>query len=140
MIHAIAGLSPLAIVVVSLVCFALGGLWYSPMLFSKAWMKEMKITPESWKAQSMGMAKTMFLAFLCTVVSTSSIAALIAAHHVASALKGAEFGFLVGAGLVAAREGANFLFEARSLRHFLIVAGHDITLFVIQGAILGVWR
>jgi hypothetical protein len=41
---------------------------------------------------------------------------------------------------VAAREGVNGIFENRTLRHFMIVAGHDVVLLAVQGAILAVWR
>ena len=140
MIHALTSLSPVAILVVSVLSFLIGGLWYSPLLFVKAWMKEMKITPESMKAQNKSMAKTMGTAFLLTLVSTVTLATVIASRHTASALSGAEIGLLLGAGLIAAREGTNAVFESRSFKHFSIVAGHDITLLVIQGAILGVWR
>jgi hypothetical protein len=140
MIHAFTSLNPVALLVVSVLCFLIGGLWYSPLLFVKAWMKEMKITPESMKAQNKSMAKTMGTAFLLTLVSTTTLATLIELRHTTRVLSGAELGFFVGAGLVAAREGTNAVFESRSFKHFMIVSGHDITLLVIQGAILAVWR
>ncbi len=140
MIHAIASLSPVAVLVVAILGFCLGAIWYSPLLFVKAWMEEMKITPESAKANSGRFPVVMAGALLCTVVSTFTLAALIAAHPSHGLLKGAELGLFVGAGLVAARSGTNSLFENRSLRHFLIVAGHDVALCVFQGAILGVWH
>jgi Protein of unknown function (DUF1761) len=140
MIHALASLNPVAILVVSILCFLVGGLWYSPLLFVKAWMQEMKITPESMKAQNKSMAKLMGSALLLTLVSTATLAALLSSRHATSPLKGAELGIFLGIGLVAAREGTNALFESRTLRHYLIVAGHDVALLGIQGAILAVWR
>ncbi len=140
MIQAILTLSPVAVLAVALLGFCLGAIWYSPLLFVKAWMEEMKITPESAKAGSGRFGRVMAGAVLCTVVSTFTLAALLAAHRVQGVLKGAELGLLVGAGLVAAREGTNALFEGRTLRHFLITAGHDVALCVVQGAILAVWR
>ena len=140
MTHALASLNPVAILAVSFLCFLIGGLWYSPLLFAKAWMQEMKFTPETMKAQSRGLARTMGGALLLTLVSTAALATLLSAQLVASPLKGAELGLFVGAGLVAAREGTNALFENRTLRHFMIVAGHDAVLLTLQGAILAVWR
>src|ERR1017187_1259138 len=118
MIHSLASLNPVAILVVSILCFLIGGLWYSPLLFVKAWMQEMKITPESMKSQNKSMAKVMGSALLLTLVSTVALATLLASRNATSPLKGAEFGFFVGAGLVAAREGTNALFESRTLRHY----------------------
>ena len=140
MIHAITSLSPVAVLVVSILGFGLGAIWYSPLLFAKAWMQEMKITPESMKTNSGRVPMIMTGAVLLTILSTVSLAALISFHQASGSLKGAELGLFVGAGLVAAREGTNALFESRTLRHFLIVAGHDVVLCAVQGAILGVWR
>jgi hypothetical protein len=140
MIDAIRNLSPVAVLVVSILGFGLGSIWYAPFLFGKAWIQEMKITPESMKANSGRMPMMMTGAVLFTVLSTFTLAALLSAHHTAGALKGAELGLFVGAGLVAAREGTSALFESRTLRHFLIVAGHDVVLCTVLGAVLGVWR
>jgi hypothetical protein len=138
--HALTSLNPIAILVVSVLGFLIGAVWYSPLLFVKAWLAEMKITPEMMKEGSKGMAKAMVSALLLTVLSTLTLATLLAVCHVASPLKGAELGFFVGTGLVAAREGTNAAFEKRTLRHYAIVAGHDVVLLVVQGAILAVWR
>jgi len=140
MIHAITNLNWIAILSISILGFGLGAIWYSPLLFAKAWMQEMKVTPESMQSGSGRVPLIMTGAVLFTVLSTFTLAVLISAHHAAGPLKGAEFGVFVGAGLVAAREGTNALFESRTLRHFLIVAGHDVVLCAVQGAFLGIWR
>ncbi len=140
MIQAIASLSPVAVLVVAFVGFCIGAVWYSPLLFVKGWMEEMKITPESMKKDAGRFPIVMGGALACALVSTLTLATLVAAHHTSGPLKGAELGLFVGAGLVAARAGTNALFEGRTLRHFLIVAGHDVFLCVAQGAILAVWH
>ncbi|HEY1794097.1 MAG TPA: DUF1761 domain-containing protein [Opitutaceae bacterium] len=141
MIDALKSLNPAAVIVVSVAAFAVGALWYFPLLFVKAWLSDMRIDPA--KAREEGkkrMPVVMSAAFLCTIVSTLALAVLIASHHVAGPVKGAEFGLLAGAGLVAARQAVNSLFEMRTLRLFLIVAGHDVVQFAVAGAILGAWR
>jgi hypothetical protein len=139
MINAIKSLNPLAVIVVSIIAFVFGGLWFSPLLFAKAWMAEVKITPESAKAAGWGKSR-MAAAFLLTVVSTFALAVLLAAHGTCSPLKGARLGLFVGAALVGARKATTDLFEMRSLRYFLIVSGHDVAQFTLTGAILAVWR
>jgi hypothetical protein len=140
MIHALTNLSPVAVIVVSILGFGFGAVWYSPFLFAKAWMEEMKITPQAVRSRSGRMPALVGGAFLLAVVSTVTLAALMAAHHSTGALRGADFGLLAGGGLVAAREGINALVEGRTLRHFLIVSGHDVAPCVFQGAILGAWH
>jgi hypothetical protein len=139
MLETFSHLNYLAVLAVSVVGFILGGVWYSRALFGKAWMTEMKLTEEQCKKKD-GMARMMILCFLLTVVSTTVLAALIAAHRTVGPVKGAAFGLMVGAGLIAVRYSVNSMFESRSLRHVAIVAGHDIVLCLIQGALLGVWR
>jgi len=140
MIHSLASLSPVTVIVVSLLGIGFGFAWYSPFLFARARMRELNITPESIRAGSGRAPVMMGGAFLLTMVSTFTLAALIASHHSSGALNGAEFGLLVGAGLVAAREGTSALFENRTFRLFLIVSGHDVALCVFQGAVLGAWH
>jgi hypothetical protein len=139
MLNAIESLHPPAVLVVSIIGFVFGGLWYSPMLFSKLWMAELKMTPESFKSSGGGPV-SMLWGFLLTIVSTSALAVLIAARHSSGAMKGAELGLFVGAGLVASREATSCVFERRGLRYFFIVAGHDVAQFTLVGAILAVWR
>jgi hypothetical protein len=140
MIPAFESLHPLKVIAVSLICFAIGGLWYSPLLFVKAWLQEMKLTPEIIKARGEGRRLVMPAAILFTIVSTYALATLVAAHNPPGALKGAELGALVGVGIVAARSAVNGIFEGRTLGHYMITTGHDVVVCVAQGAILAVWR
>lgn len=139
MFNALKSLNPIAVLVVSIVAFLIGGLWYSPLLFVKAWMAQVNMTPERAKAAGGGKAR-MAGAFLLTVVSTCALAVLVAVRHASSPVNGAEIGLFVGTVLVGARAATNNIFELRSMKYFLIVTGHDVVQFTIVGAILGVWR
>ncbi len=140
MSHAFYSLDPLAILAVTVLGFFLGALWYSPLLFAKAWMREAKITPEMWKAKPGRGPLVMGATFVCTALSTTALATFIAGTYVHDSVKGAELGVMLGVGLVAARHATNALFELKTLKHYLIVSGYDVALLAIQGAILGVWR
>jgi len=155
MLHAILHLNYLAVIVVAVIGFALGGLWYSPLMFVKPWMKELKISEADRKAQGGMMAAAMVKGFLLTIVSTFVLATLMYLYRatvvvaaggpveiplMTAVLSGAKMGFLVGVGLVAARQAVNAVFQKQSLKLFLIVAGHDVVLCVLQCAILSVWR
>ena len=59
-------LNYLAILAATAISFGLGGLWYSPALFGKAWMRETGITEES--ARHRNMAKIFALAILATLI------------------------------------------------------------------------
>jgi hypothetical protein len=140
MSHALESLNPLAILVVTAVGFFLGGLWYSPLLFVKPWMAEAKMTPETWKNKPGRGPLVLGATVLITLVSTTTLAMVLAETFTHGVFRGAEYGFVLGVGLVAARHATNALFEMKTLRHFVIVSGYDVALFTLQGAILGVWR
>jgi hypothetical protein len=138
--HAIMSLNYAAVVVVAVVGFLVGWLWYGA-LFGKAWMTEMKITEEKMKeSQAKGMAGYFIKGFLFTLLGTFGLAVLLTGYHATGWLKGAEFGAFVGVIVVGARLLNASVWEERSLRLQAINLGHELVLFALQGAILGVWR
>jgi hypothetical protein len=114
----------------------LGGLWYSPALFGKAWQRECGLSDDQLKARPVGM-----------IFGTSFVLALIMAFNLAAFLQGPPdigwgiaAGALAGIGWVAMAMGVTYLFEARSMKLFLIDAGYHAFSFMIMGAILGAWK
>jgi hypothetical protein len=72
---------------------------------------------------------------------------LIAAFFLASfigphgnAISGARIGLMAGFGWVFTFLGITYLFEGRSLAHFLINACYSIVALTIMGLILGAWH
>jgi hypothetical protein len=124
----------LAIIVAAVSAFVLGGLWYSPLLFAKRWMKETGITEESTK--NANMIKIFFLAFILALIASFFLAMLIGAR--AGAGFGALDGFLAGLGLVFTFMGISYLFESRTLMHFVINSVYSIVSLTIMGLIIGV--
>jgi len=141
MLPAFTSLHFLPVLCTTILGFMLGWVWYSPLLFVKPWMKEMGFTVEQMKKPSTSQGMMMLGgAFLITVVSTIVLAMIINSYRIHGVFSGIKMGLFVGLGLVAARQGVNAIFQMKSLKLFLIVAGHDIVLLALQGAILGVWR
>ena len=134
-------LNYLHVLVVTVAGFLLGWIWYSPVLFVKPWIAEMKITPEQMKeAKAKGMAGFFVKGFLFTFLSTFGLAALIAAHGSPNWKHGAAFGLFIGLFGPVMRMLNNGVWENRSLKLQAIVTGHEIVLYTLQGAILGAWH
>ncbi len=133
-------LNYLAVLVVTVVGFLLGWLWYSPLCLAKPWMAEMKFTKESMEGSKPQMPLLFGKCLLYTFLSTFALAALISSHGSENWMKGAEFGLFVGALVVGMRLLNGSLWEQRSLKLPAINVGHEIVLFTVQGTILGVWR
>jgi hypothetical protein len=141
MLNALVHLNYLAVLGTAIAGFLLGWLWYSPVLFAKAWMTEMKITEEKMKAcAEKGMAFYFVKGFLYTLVSTAALAVLLTVYGTTNPLKGAIFGAFAGLALVGARMLNGSVWEERSLKLMAILVGHETVLFALQGAILAVWR
>jgi hypothetical protein len=139
LVHILHHLNYVPVIVISIIGFLFGGLWYSRFLFANAWMKEVNLTNEQCKAQGGG-AKKLFLTFLCTVAATMTLDVLVGLRGSVTASSGAKLGLLVGLGLVAALQGPAALFEGRKCRYCWIVLGHNVALCVLLSAILGAWR
>lgn len=132
----IATLNFLAIGVSALSSFALGGLWYSPLVFGKVWMKETGLSEEA--VQNQNMAKVFGLAFIASLVIAFNLAMFLGNESTLES--GTFYGFLAGFGWVAMAFAINDLFEQRSCRLFAINAGYHISAFTLMGAILGAWH
>ena len=124
----------LAVVLAALSAFILGGLWYSPLLFAKAWVRLNGFNEEEMKKNA-NMAMIFGGAFLCNLIC-AFVFAWVARGGMADIGDGASFGFAIGLGIVGFSFGLNYLFERRPFALWLINAGYFTLQFVIFGVIL----
>ena len=134
--HALAGINWLAVVVSTVVAFALGGLWYSKSLCGSAWLEEVGLTEAA--INDANMPKTFGGTFALQFLAVTALAAFIGADSTWQS--GLYSGLLIGVFWIATAYGITYLFEQRSLRLFLINAGYNIVLFAIVGTIIGAWH
>jgi hypothetical protein len=125
-----------AVLVSALSTFLIGGLWYSPAVFGKAWMKENGFKEEEMK--NANMVKIFGLAFILAIISAINLAMFMGPEN--NPGMGALWGFLAGFGWVATFVGTHYLFERRSFKLFLINAGYSIVALTIMGIILAAWK
>ena len=127
----------LAVIVAALSTFALGGLWYSPILFGRAWMSANGLT-EAELAKG-NMAKIFGFSAVFSLLMSVNLAMYLAEPKTTAAW-GATAGFLAGFGWVALGIAIIALFERRSWNYIFINAGYMTVAFVLMGLILGAWR
>lgn len=123
-----------AILAAAVSAFVIGGLWYSPVLFGKAWERANGFG-ESPKAG----AKTYVLSFLFTLVMAVNLAFYLADPKTTAAF-GAIAGFLAGFGWAAMGLAVVALFEQRSWKYSVINGGYLTVALTVMGLILGAWR
>lgn len=126
----------IAVFVAALSMFLIGGLWYSPVLFGKAWLKA--IGQEESFLSSGNKGVIFGGAFLLSLIMAFNLAGFVSGYE--SWTWGLLGGALAGFGWVAMAMGMIYLFERRSLKLWLINAGYLVLSFVVMGVILGVWK
>ena len=125
-----------AVIVAALLSFVIGGAWYSPILFARAWMAEAGISEAQSRQVRLG--RVFGLSALASLVMAFNLAAFIGAK--ASLGFGLFAGFATGLGWVAMSLGVIYLFEQRSLKLWLINSGYQVLAYTVMGGVLGAWR
>ncbi len=126
-----------SVLVAALSNFFVGGLWYSPLLFGKSWMKENNFKKEELEKSSM--AKIFGLTFLFSFIMAFNLAMFLNDSNTTVSW-GAIAGFLAGFGWVAMSIFVIGQFERKSAKYMLIHGGYVTLSFVLMGLILGAWR
>lgn len=136
----------LAVLVAGISAFVLGGVWYSPALFGKAWMKENKLTEEDVRRSNK--AKIFGWAFVLSLIIAANLSMFLADAPAGCADGcypkvdigfGAIAGFMAGIWIFAFIAIVG-LFELKSARHIFINGGYCLVALVLMGAIIGAWR
>jgi hypothetical protein len=127
-------LNYLAVFVAALSSFLIGGVWYSPLLFARAWQREAGLTDEQVRG---GAGRAFGGAFVLSLVIATNLAMFLGKD--AGIAWGAGAGALAGIGWAAASLATIFLFERRSTMLIVIDGGYLAVSYSVMGAIIGVW-
>lgn len=125
-----------AVLVAALSAFLVGGLWYSPLLFARAWAREAGLSDEQLRSARLG--RTFALSALAHLVMAFNLAAFLGAK--ATLGFGLAAGLATGLGWVAMSLGVIDLFEQRSLKRWLINSGNQVLSYTLMGGILAAWK
>jgi len=125
-----------AIVAAALAAFVLGGLWYSPVLFGRAWQREVGLSDEELKRGNM--ARIFGTSLILSLIASWVFALFLGPRPPMSLGLGA--GFAAGLCWVASSFGMNYLFARRSFKLFLIDGGFHTLQFTVIGLILAIWH
>lgn len=126
-----------AVLVAAVLSFVIGGMWYSPMLFGKAWMQDNNLTEAD--LQGGNSARIFGFAFLWSLVMAFNLGMFLNDPGT-TASWGATAGFLTGFGWIAMGIFIIGLFERRSTRHMLINAAYMTVSLTLMGLVIGWWR
>lgn len=137
----------LAVLVAGISSFVVGGIWYSPGLFGKAWMKDNNFTEEQIKTGG-NKGKIFGFTFIFSLLMAANLGMFLvdppATCPAGCGIKtdvawGATAGFLAGIWTWCAIA-IHSLFEMKPWRLILINAFYSLVSLTLMGAIIGAWR
>ena len=126
-----------AVLAAAVSTFVLGGLWFSPLLFGKAWMRANNFTEA--EVQTFSKARMFGWSIVFSLVMAINLAMFLAGPGT-SATWGMTAGVLTGLGWVAMAIAIIAVFENRSWRYIAINGGYMTIAFTVMGLIIGAWR
>ena len=130
----------LGVLVCTVIAFVFGALWYSPVLFSKVWQKEVGLTEQDLK--NTNMAQVFGSSFVLMFVMILGLAVLLgmAGQGENGFMGGFTFGLWIGVFFIAGSYGVNMLYQRKSLKLWLIDSSYQALFLAISGGILSVWK
>ena len=111
----------------------LGGLWYSPLLFAKAWQRHAGLSDE--RIAGANMAMIFGLTFVLSLIAAYVFGMFIGPDMPLAGAVGA--GIAAGLFWVGAAFGISYLFERRSFAFWAINAGYHTLQFTLFGLLFG---
>lgn len=129
----------LAVLVSGIAIFLLGGLWYSPMLFARPWVRLMGKTEEELKAQSAGPI-AFVIAFFCGLITAFVLAIVLQAFAPLTLVKALIVSALCWLGFAGVTSFGSAIFSGQPRPLWLINSGYNLVSFLVAATILALWR
>ena len=126
----------IAVIAAGLSAMVLGGLWYSPLLFQKAWQRGAGISDEEMKTNAGHPAIVFGGSTLISIAAAFVFAMFLGPKP--SLIFGLGAGASAGLFWVAGSFAINYLFERKSMTLFLVNGGYHTIQFTLYGLILSV--
>jgi hypothetical protein len=125
-------MNPWPILVAAISSFLLGGLWYSPMLFGRAWNRESGTPPQRGHP-----AKVFGASLAFALVAAAAFSYIVGPQPPLE--RAIAWGAVMGFGIAATSFGINYQFAQRSFALWLIDGGYHTMQFVLFGVVIGAW-
>ncbi|MEO8295698.1 MAG: DUF1761 domain-containing protein [Gemmatimonadota bacterium] len=129
----------LPVVVAALAAWLIGAVWYSPLLFAKAWVKAHGYTDEKIAAMRANAGKTYAGSFVAFLLMAGVLSIFL--HHlgVDDPMDGIGWSFHAWLGFALPLGFIAWIYSDKAIATFLIDTGYQLTYLVVMGAILGAW-
>jgi len=126
-----------AVLVSAIAGMVVGGIWYSPLLFAKPWMK---LAGRKDMKPGEGAVAGYITAFVGTLIMAYVLAHFIGYVSATTIWSGAVTGLWVWLGFTGTAFLTTYTFANRSKKLWAIDAFQYLAIFVVMGMILAVWH
>ncbi|QQG48804.1 MAG: DUF1761 domain-containing protein [archaeon] len=124
------------VLIATIVSFVIGAVWFAPQVMGRMWMNLLGKNEEMLRKNR---NKAIVFGFLANLLTAYLLGVFVKAFFAADWLDGAEVGFLAWLAFSFTIHFTSYIFEDRPVKLFGIDAAHQLVIFVVMGAILGIW-
>ncbi|MFN4111220.1 MAG: DUF1761 domain-containing protein [Ignavibacteria bacterium] len=127
----------LAVFVITLFTFFLGGLWYSKVLFARLFIKNINLSEDELKKGG----KLIFIyEFIAAFITNYVLASIIFLSDANDFWRGFQLGIILWIGFVAMTHLSTVTFEKRNFTLFLLQIFYRLIAISVSGGILAIWK
>ena len=130
----------LAVVVSAVVAFLLGGLWYSPVLFAKMWVRAHGYSEEQVKEMQGRAGKGYAASVLCLLLIALAMAALASYLQLGRPGQGLKLGLLGWGGFAFPLGLMAYMYSGKRITTLIIDAGYQLVYMLVMGSIITIWQ
>ncbi len=126
-----------AVLAAAVVRMAIGALWYSPLMFVRAWQALTGVTDEMMRAR---FGRAIAIDAAMSLLMAFALANIIGASRIHDWANGAGAGIWVGIGFIATTFVPLWAYESRPIGLVGLNVGFNVASLAVMGALLGAWR
>jgi len=124
------------VLVAALIQWIIGAIWYSPFLYGPQWNTVVTVPPERKKTR---LIAGMIVSFLGNLVTSMLLKHIIWWTGWGGLKRGVIVGCLLWAGFIVAPLAAQYIYEGRPLKLFVINTGYWLVALAASAAFLARW-
>ncbi len=129
----------IAVVVAALATVVIGGLWYAPFAFGKAWQRALGKTDAELQAMRKNAAPGYVLAIVGALVTAWVVAVTVKAFGATTAADAIEVALIVWIGYIVSQTVIGTMFEGRSWTLFGINMANQLVNVLVMALITTLW-
>lgn len=125
----------LAVLVSAIVSMVIGGLWFSPVLFGKLWMKLAGHSDKDVAGMKKKIAMGYIIGFITTLITVWVLAWTISA----TGMNALTVALMIWLGFFGASKLGMVLWDNKPFSLYLILVSYDLVMLLVSSWILMVW-